>query len=520
MYLRTFFMLALILFSFGTTSHSNAQIPAEFAAGSIVSSGNGPLTAAQSGRLLLNASGTSYTTPNTTVSITASVSNQQFAGSGTGSGNPVVMFGATVNGSGGSAAPRPTYATMTDIGSPANAYYSNMVDGAASGIDVNTNLAFNMFTSVHQWAGAASAPSTNNTRVYMGDLTMTFSTPLTNPLMHIVGLGGTASGGLGFSSELDMTTAGLTLTKLQGNPDLTVNSTQIKNTNTSGITASCAANAACGTVRINGNNIHSVTFKVYVRGDNGAANWGSTASHAGDQWLLGFSIPQTFTISGNIFNDTNGLNDNTVNGNGVNSASGTQLYANMVEPVSGKIIGSTPINAGGTYSFNGVPNGTSVRIEISKTQGAALTDSPTADLPANWSYTGENIGTIAGSDGTADGKITTTITSNVTNANFGIKNLAPTAALAKVAGRVMTSGGRGIINVRVTITDASGNARTTLTTAYGNFLFDDVEVGSTYIVTATAKHYTFSQPMQILNINEETDQVFFIANLEKRFRVF
>jgi hypothetical protein len=139
-------------------------------------------------------------------------------------------------------------------------------------------------------------------------------------------------------------------------------------------------------------------------------------------------------------------------------------------------------------------------------------------LPTNWSYTAENIGTGTGSDGTPDGKIAAVITSNLTNANFGIKNLAPTAALVTVGGRVTTTDGRGIINVSVMLADANGNVRTTLTVENGYFHFDDVEIGSTYIMTATGKRYTFSQPVQVLNINGETNEVNFIANSEKRSR--
>ncbi len=74
--------------------------------------------------------------------------------------------------------------------------------------------------------------------------------------------------------------------------------------------------------------------------------------------------------------------------------------------------------------------------------------------------------------------------------------------------------------MRLTLTDTNGQIRTATTTEDGYYSFDDVEVGATYIITATGKHYTFSQPVQVLNINEETDAVNFIANSEKRIRVF
>lgn len=84
----------------------------------------------------------------------------------------------------------------------------------------------------------------------------------------------------------------------------------------------------------------------------------------------------------------------------------------------------------------------------------------------------------------------------------------------------MTMSGRGIMNVRLSLTDSSGQIRTAATTAFGYYRFDEVQAGETYILSAIGKHYTFSQPTQVLNINEETTQVNFIANSEKSIRVF
>jgi uncharacterized repeat protein (TIGR01451 family) len=95
-----------------------------------------------------------------------------------------------------------------------------------------------------------------------------------------------------------------------------------------------------------------------------------------------------------------------------------------------------------------------------------------------------------------------------------------TAATVAVSGRVMTASGGGITRVRVTLTDSQGNVRTAFTTSNGEYRFDDVEVGATYILTATGKHYTFSQPMQVLSINDETDGINFVANEGKRIRSF
>jgi hypothetical protein len=98
--------------------------------------------------------------------------------------------------------------------------------------------------------------------------------------------------------------------------------------------------------------------------------------------------------------------------------------------------------------------------------------------------------------------------------------LPPTAATVSLSGRVMTAGGSSIMNVRLSLTDSQSNVRTATTDSSGNYRFDDVQAGETYILTATGKRYSFSQPVQVLNINAEANQVNFIANSEKRLRVF
>ena len=76
------------------------------------------------------------------------------------------------------------------------------------------------------------------------------------------------------------------------------------------------------------------------------------------------------------------------------------------------------------------------------------------------------------------------------------------------------------MNVRLSLTDSSGEVRTATTTAFSYYRFDAVQAGETYILSAVGKRFTFSQPVQVLNINEETEAVNFIADSEKRTRVF
>jgi hypothetical protein len=97
---------------------------------------------------------------------------------------------------------------------------------------------------------------------------------------------------------------------------------------------------------------------------------------------------------------------------------------------------------------------------------------------------------------------------------------APTAATVSISGRVITAAGRSVTNVRLSLTDSQGNVRTETTDSSGYYQFNDVQVGETYILTASGKHYSFSQPSQFLNVNDEITEINFIANSKKRLRIF
>ncbi|MBT8327061.1 MAG: T9SS type A sorting domain-containing protein [Bacteroidia bacterium] len=125
-------------------------------------------------------------------------------------------------------------------------------------------------------------------------------------------------------------------------------------------------------------------------------------------------------ISGNLFNDNNGFVDNTVNGTGFNSADGNQIYAVLVNN-SGEVIENATVAPDGTYEFSCGPNGTySVLIKTSEPNIGSTGNS--SDLPTNWAFTAEKLGSGTGSDGTPNGELTviTVNGSHVGNANFGI----------------------------------------------------------------------------------------------------
>ncbi len=85
----------------------------------------------------------------------------------------------------------------------------------------------------------------------------------------------------------------------------------------------------------------------------------------------------------------------------------------------------------------------------------------------------------------------------------------PTAAGVSVSGRVRSADGRGIRNATVMITNSQGISRRVMTTAFGGYQFDDLEVGQTYVVTVMSRRYQFTP--RVLTITEDLSDVDFVA---------
>jgi hypothetical protein len=84
-----------------------------------------------------------------------------------------------------------------------------------------------------------------------------------------------------------------------------------------------------------------------------------------------------------------------------------------------------------------------------------------------------------------------------------LSQLSPTAAAASIAGRVVNSYGRPVSKALVVITDEQGNQRSTLTNWRGAFIFEEVEVGKTYIVSVSHKRYEFNPSSRVLFVTED-----------------
>ena len=225
-----------------------------------------------------------YSSP--TITTTFSFTNQQYTLPTTqmSTGLPMV-FGAAINNGGPKALNASFYAQMSSLGSPVDAdFTSTELVTPGTGISCPNNYATEFMISAMPLYNAGLSTSG---RYYMGDMNITFGVPVSDPVIHLVGIGAYYST-LGFTAEFDCQTAGVTLSRLSGSAELSVASNSIVNT-AAHPSSTTGSGAATGSILVKGTNISSLSFKVYIKGDGGASNWATSSSHSGDQMLIGVS---------------------------------------------------------------------------------------------------------------------------------------------------------------------------------------------------------------------------------------
>ncbi|MBK7764284.1 MAG: hypothetical protein IPI46_13225 [Bacteroidetes bacterium] len=172
----------------------------------------------------------------------------------------------------------------------------------------------------------------------------------------------------------------------------------------------------------------------------------------------------TVSLSGNVFNDVNGLTDAIVNGTGIGNPSAVPLFANLLDG-SDNVVNVVSVNNDGSYSFPEVDPG-NYKVQITIEEGIFGQPAPATSLPTNWVNTGENLGVAAGNDGTVNGILTgiTVVATNVVDANFGIEEL-PTPSTITATSQVNPGGTNNVTVPPATFggTDPSSGTITSLT---------------------------------------------------------
>ena len=424
--------------------------------------------------------------------LTVSLANQQFTGFNYGTPNynglgvSTVQTTGLVFGVGPSLVTDPTpqggnpynrYNLIGEYGGgggPTNAMFTS--NPTATGAQLGTGLivkdaginalngAVEVFTTAQTLFNNPAYPV--GSRPYFGDLVLTFSQPVKNPIIHVAGLGGSyryLPVGMAdnpanylstyFTTELELATTGVTSTLMSGNAFIQLSGNNVLNSNHinpngGSINDPTEINfnnlgAATGSIRINGT-VQQLVYRIYLQ--SGTASqfaWsalGTTVIPAaardpftGDIWYVAASYDKpTQQITGNVFNDKDGLTDNNVNQSAglpnlrTNVSNG--LYANLLNAV-GLVVASVPVGANGAYLFDNVPLGTyTVQLTNAASAGTYVTPvaPPPTALPTNWVNTGENNGNGFGNDGIVDGKSALIIVAAgdiKSDINFGIERL-------------------------------------------------------------------------------------------------
>jgi hypothetical protein len=126
-------------------------------------------------------------------------------------------------------------------------------------------------------------------------------------------------------------------------------------------------------------------------------------------------------------------------------------------------------------------------------------------------YDGVNTTMQPGSVNAAMNTFTATSVTNFSGWAAGVRVV--NAAEASISGRVTTAGGNGIRNATVRLT--GGNLTQPLIVQTGNFgiyHFPNLQVGQTYVLEVGAKRFRFSNPSQIINLQDDLTGIDFTAN--------
>ena len=88
----------------------------------------------------------------------------------------------------------------------------------------------------------------------------------------------------------------------------------------------------------------------------------------------------------------------------------------------------------------------------------------------------------------------------------------PTAAGVTVSGRVVDTSGRGVRSAVLVLTDPNGNVRRESTRRSGYYRFIDVTAGQSYVISVSARRYTFAEPTQLISVTDDLTDLNFVGS--------
>jgi ABC-type oligopeptide transport system substrate-binding subunit len=91
-------------------------------------------------------------------------------------------------------------------------------------------------------------------------------------------------------------------------------------------------------------------------------------------------------------------------------------------------------------------------------------------------------------------------------------SLTPTAEEVSISGRVLTAAGEGIPGTPVTVSGGGLTSPTSVrASATGDYRFDRLRPGLTYIISVRAKHHVFTNPARPVLVTDDVANFDFVA---------
>jgi hypothetical protein len=214
-------------------------------------------------------------------------------------------------------------------------------------------------------------------------------------------------------------------------------------------------------------------YGIRIQNDCGVAASAIRIQYTGEQWRSGSTTPQTVTFS------------YLVSASDITSLS-TGAYINFaaLNFISPNLTNAGPIDgnlAGNQITFN---------------QTIVVNIPPGSEIMLRW----QDVDDSGNDQGSGIDNLTVTL-------------LAPTAAGVSVSGQVRTAGGVGIGGATLLLTGGSlTEPLVARTNPFGYYQFDEVPAGGTYLVEISSKRYSFSQPSQVINVQDSVTGVDFIVD--------
>lgn len=242
----------------------------------------------------------------TNLKISASISSSPMAPSG-GSPNtqvPANMFGGQSNNTAKTLLKKKVMVDMVDVGTPSFDYYKSLQGN--TGLDVDNTYAFEQYISTE---GLMGQPTDGT--YYMGTITYTFSYPISNPILHVTGLGGFFSSTYGtvppvllFSVDMEFIPNTTTISRLSGTSYTVLDGNTIKNSlpyseyADKGTFGTDGNDAGSGSFLVSGSDITSVSFKMYMRGKVAGQEWSTVAldpnpKYTGDRFNTTWTLEES-----------------------------------------------------------------------------------------------------------------------------------------------------------------------------------------------------------------------------------